>query len=79
VCVHYLGYTMFTLVINLGSLFKHVILFISILESLHHAFLWENINNNTLNTSRSNATMIDPCACGYFSIIGKNYRVGVPW
>jgi hypothetical protein len=50
-CVHYPKYTKLTPIINLGSLFKHVILFMSILESLHHAFLWENINNDALNTS----------------------------
>ena len=66
VCVYYPEYTMFTPVINLGSLLKHVILLISILESLHHAFIWKNINNDIMNTSGWNATMIDPCACGYF-------------
>ena len=60
-----LNYTMFTPVLNYGSLYKHVILFISKLESLHHAFLWKNINNDTLNTSRRNATTIDLCACWY--------------
>jgi hypothetical protein len=29
-----------------------VILFISMLDSLHLALLWENINNDTLNTFR---------------------------
>ena len=50
VCVHYPQNTMFTPIINFGSLWKHVILFISMLDSLHHTFLWENINNDTLNT-----------------------------
>jgi hypothetical protein len=51
--------------LNFGSLCKHVILFISMLDSLHHAFLWESMNNDTLNTSGWNTTMVDPCACGY--------------
>ena len=50
-CVHYHENTAFTPVLNFGSLCKYVILFMSMLESLHHAFLWENINNDTLNTS----------------------------
>jgi hypothetical protein len=49
-CVHYPEYTIFTPIINFGSLCKYVILFISMLNSLHHAFLWENINNDTPNT-----------------------------
>jgi hypothetical protein len=51
-CVHYPEYTIFTPVRNFGSVCKYVVLFISMLDSLHIAFLWENINNDTLNTSR---------------------------
>ena len=46
---------------TIGLLCKYVILFMLMLDSLHHAFLWENINNNTLNTSGWNVTTIDPC------------------
>jgi hypothetical protein len=31
---------------------------------LHHAFLWENINERYSDTFGWNATTIDPCACG---------------
>jgi len=39
VCVHYPRNTMFIPVINFGSLCKHLILFISMVDSLHHAFV----------------------------------------
>jgi hypothetical protein len=39
---------MFTPAMNISPLYKHVILFISMLESLQHAFLWENINERYL-------------------------------
>jgi hypothetical protein len=41
----------FTPVMNFGLLYSHVILTISLLETLHHAFLWENINEGYPNTS----------------------------
>ena len=41
---------------------------------LYLALLWENINNDTLNTFGWNATMIDPCTCEYFSVIVNNYH-----
>ena len=64
-CVHYPWNTVFTPVMHHGPLCKYVIMFMSMLEYEYLALLWENINNDTLNTSRWNATMIDPCTCGY--------------
>jgi hypothetical protein len=40
-----------TPVMNFGLLYSHVILTMSLLETLYHAFLWENINEQYPNTS----------------------------
>ena len=37
---------------------------------LYLALLWENINNDTLNTFGWNATTIDPCTYEYFNTFG---------
>ena len=49
--VHYPLNTMFTPVMNYGLLCKYVILFMPMLDTLYLALLWENINNDTMNTS----------------------------
>ena len=49
-CVHYPEITIFTPIMNYGPLCKYAILFMLMLDSLHLALLWENINNDALNT-----------------------------
>jgi len=43
--------TIFTPAMNHGLLCTYVILFMSMIDLVHIALLWENINNDTLNTS----------------------------
>ena len=65
-CVSTIQYTIFTPVMHYGSLCKFVIMFMLMLDSYTLASFGKNINNDTLNTSGWNATIIDPCACRYF-------------
>ena len=55
--------TIFTPAMNYGLLCTYAIMFMSMINLVHLALLWENINNDTLNTSRCNATTIDLYAC----------------
>ena len=50
VCVHYSKYTIFTLVMNYWFTMQVCNLVHIHARLLHHVFLWENINDNTLNT-----------------------------
>ena len=73
-CVHYPWYTIFTLVMNYGPLCKYAIMFMSMLEYIYLALLLENINNNTLDTFRWNATMIAPCAWDKYLKLLRNHQ-----
>ena len=64
VCVHYLEIIILTAAISIGVLLSIIIQVHIHTRLLINAFLWENINNDTLNTSGLNATMIAPWACG---------------